>query len=35
VGPYGCGAAAQAILNRTYVCPLESNEYTHMFVEAL
>jgi len=35
VGPYGCGAEAQAILHGTYVCPPESNEYTRLFVEAL
>ncbi len=35
VGPFGCGLAAQSILNGTYVCPPESNEYTCMFIEAL
>jgi len=35
VGPYGCGAAAQAILNGTYICPPESNKYTRLFVKAL
>jgi len=35
IGPYGCGLAATAILDGTYACLPEANEYTRMFIEAL
>jgi len=35
VGFLGCGAAAQAILEGTYQCPPETDEYTRLFIEAL
>jgi len=35
VGFLGCRGAAQAILEGTYHCHLDTDEYTHLFIEAL
>jgi len=35
VGFLRCGAAAQAILEGTYQCPPETDEYTRLFIKAL
>jgi len=35
VDPYGCGIAARSILNGTYVCPPDTDEYMRQFVDAL
>jgi len=35
MGCSSCGLAATAILEGTYQCPLGTEEYTHLFVEAL
>jgi len=35
VDPYGCGWAAKEILEGTYVCPPDTDEYTRQFIEAL
>jgi len=35
VGFLGCGAAAKVILDGSYQCPLNTDEYTWLFIEAL
>jgi len=35
VDPFGCGWAAKAILEGTYECPPDTDEYTRQFIDAL
>jgi len=35
VDPYGCSVAAHAILEGSYICPPDTDEFTKQFIEAL
>jgi len=35
VDPFGCGPAAKSILEGTYICPPDTDDYTRQFIDAL